>query len=104
MTELTGRQKRRLRALGRQLRPACILGKAGATEGVRRKLAGELAAHELVKVRLPACPTNQRKSLAEQLARATGACCITVVGRTALLYRPGDQHQDSPLTGPVGDG
>jgi len=89
MTELTGRQKRFLRSLGQRLSPAAVVGKGGLSGRAVGNVAHLLAQDELVKVKLPEGPV--RKVLAAELALAVDAACIGVVGRTALLYRPGEQ-------------
>lgn len=86
--ELTGKQKRHLRSLGQGLSATLAVGKGGATEAVVAQLRHLLEKRELVKVRLPALPPEERKALAEQLARAAGAACAGTLGRTTLLYRP----------------
>ena len=88
MSELTGKQKRFLHSLGRQFDPTCIIGKAGITDGVIENVSRGLSRRGLIKIRLPAGPATQRKAIAACLAEATGAECVGLLGRTALLYRP----------------
>jgi RNA-binding protein len=94
MDELTGKQKSHLRGLGQRLEPLLTVGKAGPTPEVAVAVGDLLAGRELVKLRLPAGPGPQRRSLAEGLAAAVGAACIGVVGRTTLLYRPNESLAD----------
>ena len=91
MTNLTGKQRRFLRGLGQKLDPACIVGKAGLSEGAIENISLALSRHELIKIRLPGGPAKQRRDTAERLAQAAEAECVAVLGRTALLYRPSDQ-------------
>lgn len=86
--ELTARQHRALRAAGRNLAVTVQVGKAGLTDAFVATLDERIRQSELVKVRLPAGPAPQRTELAEQMARATGAACVSVVGRSAVFYRP----------------
>ena len=88
MVPLTGQQKRRLRSLGQKLRPVVLLGKAGVSEAIVAAADECLRRCELIKLRLPPGPPAERRASAEGLARAVGACCAGVVGRTGLLYRP----------------
>lgn len=88
MIELTGKQKRFLRAAGQKLAATCIIGKAGLTDQILANIGRDLDRHELVKIRLPACPPPERKALAAQVAERLGAACVGMIGRTALLYRP----------------
>jgi len=66
------------------------VGKAGVTDAVAQSVSAQLAKRELVKVRMPAGPADLKKRLANQLASATDAVCVALLGRTALLYRLGD--------------
>lgn len=88
MEELSGRQKRQLRALGQRLKPLVEVGRAGQSEQLLANLADRLARHELVKVRLPAATPDEREELAGDLARRTGSHLVGTLGRTALLFKP----------------
>ena len=88
MSELTGKQKRALRAMGTRLTARGAVGKAGLTDAVVASVDGLLAGYELVKVRLAGGAGRDRKEISQQLAGATGACCVGTVGHTVLLYRP----------------
>jgi RNA-binding protein len=90
---LTGKQRRRLRALGHHLEPVVLVGKEGATEAVAQALAAALLDHELVKVRLGENVAEDRHDLAAALAAASASELVQVLGRTVLLYRP---HPDDP--------
>lgn len=90
MLRLTGKQKRHLRSLGQNIQPSIIVGKSGVTASVIEATEELLSRRELVKVRLPAGDMAQRKATAERLAEAVQAVCPAVMGRTALLYRPGE--------------
>ncbi|HOD83596.1 MAG TPA: YhbY family RNA-binding protein [Phycisphaerae bacterium] len=87
MNELSGKQKRQLRAMGQRLKPLVEVGRAGESDELLANLADRLARHELVKVRLPALPRDQRKELADDLARRTASHLVGTLGRTALLFR-----------------
>jgi RNA-binding protein len=83
---LTGAQKRFLRGLAQRLEASVWVGEAGPAPGVLRALDEALGSRELVKVRMRA-PADKR-SLAAELARASGAVLVALVGHTAVLYRP----------------
>lgn len=90
---LTGKQRRHLRALGHDLDPVVQLGKLGLTEAVTAAVDAALEQHELVKVRLGTeCP-DDRHDVAERLAPALSAEVAQVLGRTILLYR---RHPKEP--------
>ncbi len=88
--ELTGRQKRALRALGRRLQAHGAVGKAGLTDGAVASIGRLFEKYELVKVRLHEREADRRAELSTQLARAVGAVWVAAVGRTVLLYRRND--------------
>lgn len=91
--ELTGRQKRTLRALGHHLRPAITIGKQGLAGAVLAQVEDGLLAHELIKVKvLKTCPLDAGE-VAAQLTGGTGAVLAQSVGHTLLLYRP---HPERP--------
>ena len=87
---LTGFQKRHLRSLGHRLDVAMTVGKGGLSEGVAGRLRDLFTRAELLKVRLPALPPQDRQALAGELADAAGASLAGSVGRTVLLYRPNE--------------
>ena len=90
---LTGKQRRHLRALGHHLEPVVQVGKNGYTEGVVAAVSDALEQHELIKVRLGTeCP-DDRHEVAERLGPETSAEVVQVLGRTLLLYK---RHPKEP--------
>jgi RNA-binding protein len=85
--ELSGRQRRYLRALGQQLGATLHVGHEGVSDAVVRQADLQLEAHELIKVRVGDNAPEDRHATAEALARRTRAHLAQVMGRTALLYR-----------------
>jgi RNA-binding protein len=91
--DLTGKQRRHLRALGHHLEPLVQLGKGGLTDGVASAIEAALEQHELVKVRLGTeCP-DARDEVAAALSGRLGAEIAQTLGRTILLYR---RHPKEP--------
>ena len=98
--ELTGKERRALRALGHALSPVVHIGKAGLTPGVTRELQGALKAHELIKVQLLGeCPL-ERADAAERIAKAATASVIQTLGKTLLFYKPNLEKPKISLKGP----
>ncbi|MCG6872166.1 MAG: YhbY family RNA-binding protein [Gammaproteobacteria bacterium] len=87
---LTGKQKHHLRALAHHASPVVQFGTAGASDAVLAELDLALAHHELLKIRLPAVPRDQRQELVQQVCAASGAEVVGLVGRVAILFRAGD--------------
>lgn len=87
MNELTGKQRRQLRALGQRLAATAQVGDNGVTDALVEQVDAQLEARELVKVRVGVNAPEDRHDTAEALARLTNAHLAQVLGRTALLYR-----------------
>lgn len=89
MTSLSISTKARahLRALGHHLSPIVLVGKEGLSKALAAATATALETHELIKVKLGENAEGDRRALADELAVATKAHLVSVVGRTVLLYR-----------------
>jgi RNA-binding protein len=85
--DLTGKQRRYLRALGQRLTATLHVGRDGVNDAVVEQAEAQLAAHELVKVRIGDNAPADRHETADVLAARTRAHVAQVLGRTALLYR-----------------
>lgn len=83
---LTGKQKRKLRALGHHLPVVVQVGEAGVSEGVVKAVAQALEDHELVKIKI-ADEREGRAAAVAALAAQTGAEVAQTLGRTALLFK-----------------
>lgn len=86
MAELTKAQRSYLRGLANPLKPTVMLGKQGLTPEVLEKVGRELAAHELIKVRLLEFK-DQREALARTLVEESGAAMVATIGNVITLYR-----------------
>src|SRR5262245_27000511 len=93
---LTGKQRRRLRALGHSLRAIVQVGREGASEEVVAACDRALADHELIKVKIGQGAGEGRHEMAEALARSAGAEVAQVLGRTLLLYRRRKEGDERP--------
>ncbi len=85
--DLTGKQRRHLRALGHHLDPVVQIGHEGVNDAVVRQTDAQLQTHELIKVRIGENSPQERHDAAEMLAGRTHAHLAQILGRTALLYR-----------------
>lgn len=88
MIELTGNQKRFLRATAQRFRCLVNIGKAGLTPGIIGQINVNLDSHELIKVRLANEIEQSQQELIDQIASQTASACAGTVGRTAIFYRP----------------
>ena len=87
MPELTGKQRRHLRALGQRLTATLHVGVEGVSDAVVRQADAQIETHELIKVRIGENAPEDRHATAEALASRTHAHLAQVIGRTALHYR-----------------
>jgi len=85
--DLTGKQRRHLRALAHHLSPVVTVGKEGITDAVIAKLDVELEARELLKVKIGQNAPESVKDTAAVLARRSKSAVAQTIGRTAVLYR-----------------
>jgi len=85
--DLTGKQRRHLRALGHHLDPLLQIGHEGVTDAVVAQANTQLGRHELIKVRVLESSPLDRREAADELAARTGADLAQVLGRTFLLYK-----------------
>jgi RNA-binding protein len=87
------RLRKALRAAGHHLSPVVQVGKEGVSDAVLAQLDAQLAAHELVKVRIGTESPEDRFEAAERLGAAAGAQIAQILGRTVLVYR---RHPEKP--------
>lgn len=89
---LKGKQKRFLRAMGVTMSPILQVGKGGIGSHVVTQAVHALKARELIKGRvLETAPLSADETAAE-LAVATGAEVVQVIGRNFLLYKRNPQE------------
>ena len=86
--QLTGSDRRALRAAGHHLNPMVMVGRLGVTDAVIEATDEALQAHELIKVSISGDAPDSRKDAPQILAEATGSLVVQIIGRTCLLYRP----------------
>ena len=85
--ELTGKQKRALRAMAHHLNPVVMVGSGGLSQAVVDKVSVELENHELIKVKVGRdAPTNV-KDAASDLNEHTSAFVVQTIGRIVVLYK-----------------
>jgi RNA-binding protein len=90
MEKLSGKQVRALRALGHHLHPVVMIGRGALSDPVLASVEEALSAHELIKIKLQEGCELDRREAAAALAEACAAGVVQVLGKTILLYRPGD--------------
>jgi RNA-binding protein len=89
--ELSGKQRRHLRALGHELNPVVMVGQRGISDNLIENLEAQLLAHELVKVKVHEPDAIEQSAAA--LCEASGAQLAQQIGKMLLLYKP---HPEEP--------
>ncbi|MBT3277824.1 MAG: YhbY family RNA-binding protein [Phycisphaerales bacterium] len=84
--ELSGKEKKALRAVGQTLAVGVQVGRSGITEGVLGEIDRRFEESELVKVKISESG-SARKQVAEELENRAKAVCVGLIGRSVLLYR-----------------
>ena len=88
---LTSKQRRFLKSHAHALHPVIQVGEAGLTEAAAQATEETLAHHELLKVRFQQGDKEERRAMAQELCRQTGAELVQEIGRMAVIYRPAEE-------------
>jgi RNA-binding protein len=99
LAELSGKQRRHLRALGHHLHAVVQIGHDGVTDALALETDRQIEAHELIKVKVSENAPLERHDAADALAQRCSAEVAQVLGRTALLYRPRKEKPEIVLPG-----
>ena len=79
--------------MSNQIQPIMQIGKGGVSENLVKTVSDALEARELIKLTvLENCDMTQRE-IADELAVATGADVVGVIGRKIILYRESKEHK-----------
>ena len=96
---LTGKQRRFLRAKAHHLSAVLHVGHEGVTDAVVKQCRVQLQAHELIKVKVAEMAPAGRHGTAGELAEKTGSDLAQVLGRTFLLFKK--RAKDSKINLPA---
>lgn len=92
--ELTNKQKAKLKSMAQHLDAIVRIGDKGVTQTVISSMGEALKARELVKFSVSHPDRNVRKELIEELAKASDAILVNIIGKTALLFKV---NPDNPI-------
>ena len=84
---LTSKQRAQLRSLASNMDVIMQVGKSGVTEAMVKTVSDALEARELIKMRVLENSGEEVRDVAEQLAAATEAEVVAVIGKCLILYR-----------------
>ncbi len=94
---LSSKQRAFLRSMANTMDPIMQVGKSGVGEELITSVDNALEARELIKMSaLETAPVTAREA-ADELADATGADVVAVVGRRFVLYRPSKKKKKIEL-------
>jgi putative YhbY family RNA-binding protein len=85
-----------LRAQAHRLNPVVLLGAQGLTGAVLKEIDRALAAHELIKVRVPDDDRDARETMFATIADQLGAARVQSIGKLLVLYRPKPEEPAEP--------
>ena len=84
---ITSKQRAKLKGMATTLNAIIQVGKGGITDNLVKTVSDALEARELIKMRvLENCDLSVREA-AEELAAATDAEVVSVIGTKCILYR-----------------
>lgn len=84
---LTGKQVRQLRSLAHHLNPVVHIGRGDINDGLIEQTEESLEAHELIKCAVQDGSGLSAREAASELAEATGADVVQIIGHRFTLYR-----------------
>ncbi len=95
---MTGKERAAFRAKANGLEPLFQVGKGGMSDALIKQTDDALKARELIKVKvlLESSPITPRET-ADELAKATGAEVIQVIGGVIVLYRESPELKQKAL-------
>lgn len=94
---LTGKQKSFLRSEAHHLQPIFQVGKGGINPAMVKQIQEALEARELMKVSILQNNDDDKKEVATELAKETGAELVQLIGSTIVLYKESVNHKKISL-------
>ena len=94
---LTSKQRAKLRSLAAHEDVIMQVGKSGVTEAMAKTVCDALEARELIKMRVLENSGEEVRDVAEQLAAATDAEVVSVIGKCLILYRESETKKKIEL-------
>ena len=94
---LTSKQRAQLRSIAANEPTIMQVGKSGVTEAMVKTVSDALEARELIKMRVLENSGEAVRDVAEQLAEATAAEVVAVIGKCLILYRESETKKKIEL-------
>ncbi len=89
---LTGKQRSYLRSLANNLQPIFQVGKGGINDNMIKQFSDALEARELIKATVLKNAECDARPVAQELAEATQAELVQVIGSKFVLYRVSEKN------------
>ena len=90
---ITSKQRAYLRGLAQSCPAIMQIGKGGVSENLVKTVSDALEARELIKLSVLENCDYSARDMAEELAQATGAEVVAVIGRKVVLYRESENKK-----------
>ena len=90
---LTSKQRAYLRGLATNEPTIMQVGKSGMSDNLIKTVSDALEARELIKLAVLENSGEEARDVAEELAEATGAEVVAVIGRKIVLYRESENKK-----------
>lgn len=84
---LNPKQRAYLRKMAQTMQPIFQIGKNGLSDNQIEQIINALEARELIKITLLNTIPDEKNSLSEELADATGAEIVHLIGNKLTLYK-----------------
>lgn len=92
MTEITPKQRAKLRAMANGLDTILYVGVQGITPQTVKEAYDALKARELIKCAVQQNAPLTAREASQELCGKTGAAPVQVIGRRFVIYRPNDKE------------
>lgn len=86
--QLTTTERRALKARAHALEPTVHVGNGGLTDAVAGEISRNLAAHELIKVRVLGDDREAREAILQRICDELDAAPVQHIGKILVVYRP----------------
>ncbi|UOQ47369.1 ribosome assembly RNA-binding protein YhbY [Gracilibacillus caseinilyticus] len=94
---LTGKQKRFLRAQAHHLNPIFQVGKDGVNDNMIKQIYEALEKRELIKVSILQNCMEDKNDVADALAEGAEAFVVQLIGNTIVLYKESQENKQITL-------
>lgn len=90
---ITPKQRSYLRSLANSIQPIFQIGKGGINDNMIKQFDEALEARELVKATVLRNSSADVREVCDEIAKATGADVVQVIGNRFVLYRESKENK-----------